>query len=258
MDKASVAGTALMTFIVLLVCYQATGGDLMSLWSSKGFYMVIIGSVAAVLMSMPMDRIKMVPGYVRRFMFNKSQSSMDTINLMFSLAEKARRDGMLALEGEIPKIQDNFLASGLKMAVDGVDPDTIEATMRLEIMAMQDRHKSGKKFFDLLKVYGPGLGLVATLMGQIGMFKNLGGDIGTMGYMLAVAVVATMYGTVLANCVAGPIGDKLAYRSGEEILRRELVLQGILSIQAGENPRSTLDKMAAFIPAASRTMLKAA
>jgi chemotaxis protein MotA len=95
-------------------------------------------------------------------------------------------------------------------------------------------------------------------MGQIGMFKNLGGDIATMGYMLAVAVVATMYGTVLANCIAGPIGDKLAYRSGEEILRRELILQAILSIQAGENPRSTLDKMAAFIPAATRTSLKAA
>jgi chemotaxis protein MotA len=92
-------------------------------------------------------------------------------------------------------MNDPFLASGLKMAVDGVDPDTIETTLRLEIMAMQDRHKSGKKFFDLLKTYGPGLGLVATLMGQIGMFKSLGGDIATMGYMLAVAVVATSEST---------------------------------------------------------------
>jgi chemotaxis protein MotA len=258
MDKASIAGTLLMTFIVGLVCYQATGGDLMALWSSKGFYMVIIGSIAAVLMSMPMDRIKMVPGYVKKFMFNKTQPAMDTISMMVNLAERARRDGILALESEIAKINDPFLCGGLKMAVDGVDPDTIEATLRLEIMAMQDRHKSGKKFFDLLKTYGPGLGLVATLMGQIGMFKNLGGDIATMGYMLAVAVVATMYGTVLANCVAGPMGDKLAYRSGEEILRRELVLQGILSIQAGENPRSTLDKMSAFIPAVTPTSLKAA
>jgi len=207
---------------------------------------------------MPMDRIKMVPGYVKKFMFNKSRPTIETISLMASLAEKARRDGILALEGEVAKIDDPFLASGIKMAVDGVEPDTIEATMRLEIMAMQDRHKSGKKFFDLLKTYGPGLGLVATLMGQIGMFKSLGGDIATMGYMLAVAVVATMYGTVLANCVAGPMGDKLAYRAGEEILRRELMLQGILSIQAGENPRATLDKMAAFVPATSRTMLKAA
>lgn len=258
MDKASVSGSLLMAFIVLLVCYQATHGDLAALWSSKGFYMVIIGSIAAVLMSMPMDRIKMVPGYVKKFLFNKTPSTMDTINLMVRLSEKARRDGILSLEAEVAKITDPFLAAGLKMAVDGVEPDTIESTMRLEIMAMQDRHKSGKKFFDLLKTYGPGLGLVATLMGQIGMFKNLGGDIATMGYMLAVAVVATMYGTVLANCVAGPMGDKLAYRSGEEILRREMVMQGILSIQAGENPRATLDKIAAFIPAVTRTLIKAA
>jgi len=258
MDKASISGSVLMFGVVALVCWQATSGDLMSLWSSKGFYMVILGSIAAVLMSMPTDRIKMIPGYIKKFMFNKARPAMETISIMANLAEKARRDGILAIESEIAKIDDAFLASGLKMAIDGVEADTIEATMRLEIMAMQDRHKSGKKFFDLLKTYGPGLGLVATLMGQIGMFKSLGGDIATMGYMLAVAVVATMYGTVLANCVAGPIGDKLAYRAGEEILRRELILQGILSIQAGDNPRSTLDKMAAFVPAASRTMLKAA
>jgi chemotaxis protein MotA len=258
MDKASIAGSLLMFGVVALVCYQATGGDLMSLWSSKGFYMVILGSIAAVLMSMPMDRIKMIPGYVRKFLFNRARPTMETITLMAKLAEKARSDGILSLENEVMKIDDAFLACGLKMAIDGVEPDTIEATMRIEIMAMQDRHKSGKKFFDLLKTYGPGLGLVATLMGQIGMFKSLGGDIATMGYMLAVAVVATMYGTVLANCVAGPMGDKLAYRAGEEILRRELMLQGILSIQAGENPRATLDKMSAFLPAPIRSQLKAA
>jgi chemotaxis protein MotA len=128
----------------------------------------------------------------------------------------------------------------------------------MEILAMQDRHKAGKKFFDLLKLYGPGWGLVATLIGQIGMFSNLGGSVETMGNMLALAVTATMYGTVLANAIAGPIGDKLALRSSEEILNREMILQGILSIQAGDNPRVTLDRMVAFIPQASRGKLKQA
>lgn len=242
----------------MLVCYQATHGHLAALWSSKGFYMVILGSIAAVMMSMPFDRLKMVPGYVKRFLINKTRPAMETIQMMTQLAEKARRDGILALETEVAQIDDPFLQTGVKMAIDGVDPDTLEATMRLEIMAMQDRHKSGKKFFDILKTYGPGLGLVATLMGQIGMFQSLGGEIEVMGHMLAVAVVATMYGTVIANCVAGPIGDKLAYRSSEEILRREMMLQGILSIQAGENPRATLDKMASFVPVPERAALKAA
>jgi chemotaxis protein MotA len=186
-------------------------------------------------------------------MFNKTQPAMDTINMMVNLAERARRDGILALESEISKLNDAFLCGGLKMAVDGVDPDTIEATMRLEIMAMQDRHKSGKKFFDLLKTYGPGLGLVATLMGQIGMFKNLGGDIATMGYMLAVAVVATMYGTRAGQLRRRADGRQARLPLGRRDPPARAGLQGILSIQAGENPRSTLDKMAAFVPAVTRT-----
>ena len=162
-----------------------------------------------------MDKLKAVPGYVKRFMFERGLSPAETVKLMNTLSDKARRDGILALEAEIEKIKDPFLVAGLKMAVDGTDEATIEQTLRFEVMAMQDRHKAGKKFFDLIKLYGPGYGLVATLIGQIGMFGNLGGDIEILGGMLAVAVVATMYGTVLANAVAGPMGDKLALRSSD-------------------------------------------
>ena len=178
--------------------------------------------------------------------------------MLLKLADKARRDGILALENEIEKIDDPFLSKGLRMAVDGTDEEIIETTLRLEVMAMQERHKAGKKFFDIIKVYAPCYGLVATLIGQVGMFGNLGGDIQTLGHMLAIAVVATMYGTVLANAVAGPMGDKLALRSSEEILSREMMLQGILSIQAGDNPRATQEKMLAFIPNTVRRGLKMA
>ncbi|MFN7022067.1 MAG: motility protein A [Phycisphaerales bacterium] len=258
MDKASVIGSAMMFGALGLVFWMATHGDLKSLWSEKGFIMVFLGTIAALLMAMPMNRITAVGGYVKRFMFHKATPMMELVKLIYELGEQARRDGILSLESRIAGIKDPFLAAGLKMAVDGADPDAIEATLRMEIMAMQDRHKSGKKFFDIIKTYGPGLGLVATLIGQIGMFKSLGGDIATMGYMLAVAVVATMYGTVMANCIAGPIGDKLALRSAEEILCREMMLQGVLSIQAGDNPRATLDRMAFFLPAPQRAKIKVA
>jgi chemotaxis protein MotA len=258
MDKASVIGSALMFGALGLVFWMATHGDLKSLWSEKGFIMVFLGTIAALLMAMPMNRITVVGGYVKRFFFHKAPPLMEIVKTMYELGEQARRDGILSLESKVSTIRDPFLSQGLKMAVDGTDPDTIEATLRMEIMAMQDRHRSGKKFFDIIKTYGPGLGLVATLIGQIGMFKSLGGDIATMGYMLAVAVVATMYGTVMANCIAGPIGDKLALRSAEEILTREMMLQGILSIQAGENPRATLDRMAAFLPVPQRSKMKLA
>lgn len=258
MDKASLIGVILACGVLGLVCFKASHGNIMMFWSDKGFYMVGLGSVAVLFMAMPMDKLKAVPGYIRAFMFSKGMSTPDLIQMMNTLAEKARRDGILSLETEVQKLNEPFLIQGMKMAIDGVDPDNIEGVLRLELLAMMDRHKAGKKFFDLIKAYAPGWGLVATLIGQIGMFAFLGGAIEVMGHMLAVAVVATMYGAAAANCIAGPVGEKLALKSAQEILNKEMMLQGILSIQNGDNPRTTMDKMLAFIPQTTRGTLKLA
>jgi chemotaxis protein MotA len=258
LDKASLIGCIVGVGACLWVGFRASEGHFSMFYSEKGLVMVFGGTLSVVMMAMPMDKLKCVGGFMRRFLFHKSTSSIEVIKLMHQLSEKARRDGILSLEADLAQVSDRFLAAGLKMTIDGTQPDAIESTLRMELMAMQERHKAGKKFFDLVKLYGPGYGLVATLIGQIGMFGNLGGSIEIMGHMLAVAVVATMYGALLANAVAGPMGDKLALRSSEEILNREMMLQGILSIQAGDNPRMTLDKMLAFIPIATREKVKTA
>ncbi len=259
MDIASIIGVLVGVGCLGYVFYEVSHGHLMMFYSQEGVLMVIGGSISVCFMAMPMDKMMAVPGFIRRFMFHKSIPTLQLIQLMSRLSEKARRDGILSLESEVADVKDRFLVSGLKMAIDGMPPEMIEATLRMEVLAMQDRHKAGKKFFDLIKLYGPGYGLVGTLVGQVGMFGNLASaDIGKMGHMLAVAVVATMYGAIVANAIAGPIGDKLALRSSEEILNREMMLQGILSIQAGDNPRMTTEKMAAFIPAPGRAKLKAA
>jgi len=261
MDKSSLIGVIIAVVCMGLVFVEASHGHLAMFLSVEGLLMVGGGSISVCFIAMPMEKIKCVPGYMKRFMFQKGRSAVEVVQAMATLGEKARRDGILALEPEIEKLQttDPFLASGLRMAVDGVDPEGIEATLRMEVMAMQERHKAGKKFFDLIKLYGPGYGLVGTLVGQVGMFGNLASaDIGEMGHALATAVTATMYGAIIANAIAGPIGDKLALRSSDEILGREMMLQGILSIQAGDNPRVTLDRMMAFIPVASRAKLQMA
>ena len=261
MDKASVIGSILGVLVcigtgALIVSH---GGSWSMFWSLKGVIMVFGGTISVVFMAMPMDKLKQVPGYVRRFMSNKQLGLPQTVETMGRLSDKARRDGILSLETEIENLEDPFLQQGLKMAVDGSDAHVIETTLRMELMAMQERHKAGKKFFDLVKLYGPGYGLAATLIGQIGMFGSLGtGGVDELGAMLAVAVTATLYGTLLANAVAGPIGDKLSLRSGEEIMSKEMMLQGVLSIHAGDNPRATFDKMLAFVPRQQRMKLKAA
>lgn len=259
MDKASLFGILIGAVCLGIVFFEASHGHLVMFYSLEGVLMVFGGSISVVFMAMPLEKLKCVPGYLRRFMFQKTAALPAVIKDLVAMGEKARRDGILALEAEARSMTDPFLASGLRMAVDGIEPSLIEATMRMEILAMQERHKAGKKFFDLIKLYGPGWGLVGTLVGQIGMFGNLAGaDVGALGKLLAIAVCATMYGTVLANAVCGPIGDKLAIRSSEEILNREMVLQGVLSIQAGDNPRVTLEKLLAFIPAPVREKLQKA
>lgn len=259
MDKASLIGVIIGVAALGFVFVEVSHGNLMMFFSLEGVLMVGCGSVSVIFMAMPMDKVMSLPGYIKRFMFHKGLQPAEVIKLVNGLAERARRDGILALESEMANIKDPFLAAGLKMAVDGVEPANIEATCRIELAAMQERHKAGKKFFDLIKVYGPGYGLVGTLVGQVGLFGNLGSaDIGQLGHALAIAVVATMYGAIVANAVAGPMGDKLGMRSTEEMQSRELMLQAILSIQAGDNPRVTEEKMLAFIPAVTRLKLRAA
>lgn len=259
MDKASLVGIIVGVVCMGIAAFHVSHGNFMMFYSSEGVLMVFGGSISVVFMSLPMDKMKQVPGYIKKFLFHKGMSPIETIQLVNKLSEKARRDGILALESEVENIPDKFFAAGLKMAIDGVEPANIEGTLRLEVAAMQERHKAGKKFFDLIKIYGPGWGLVGTLVGQVGMFGKLANaDIGELGAALALAVVATLYGAVIANAVCGPIGDKLGIRSSEEILSREMMLQAILSIQSGDNPRVTQDKVLAFIPAVQRTSLQAA
>ncbi len=259
MDKSSLIGVIIGVVCLGFVAWHGSHGHLEMFFSMEGVFTVFGGSISVVFMAMPMDRLLKVPGYIRRFMFQSVADPSEMVKLFSELAEVARRDGILALESKFAGLTDPFLIKGLKQAVDGIDPSAIEATLRLDILAMQDRHKAGKKFFDLIKLYGPGWGLVGTLIGQIGMFGQLGsGSVEAMGHALALAVVATMYGTILANAVAGPIGDKLAMRSAQEMLAREMMIQGILSIQGGDNPRTTQDKVLAFLPIPTQERLRAA
>ena len=144
MDKASIIGSLIGLACCILVMYMASHGHFEMFYSEKGFIMVGGGTVSVLLMAMPMENLKCVPGYVKRFLFNKGLTPLDTVKVMSALSDKARRDGILALEGEIEKIEDPFLSKGLRMAVDGTDEEIIETTLRLEVIAMQERHKAGK------------------------------------------------------------------------------------------------------------------
>ena len=215
MDKASLIGVLIGLVCLGIVFYEVSHGHFMMFYSLEGVLMVGGGSISVVLHGH-------AHGQASSACRATSAASCSTRAATPSKwcrrwPRWARRPAATASSRWNRRSRSSrrpirSSPAGLRMAVDGVDPDGIEATLRMEVIAMQERHKAGKKFFDLIKLYGPGYGLVGTLVGQVGMFGNLAtADIGTLGTMLAVAVVATMYGAIVANAIAGPIGDKLAH-----------------------------------------------
>ncbi|HMB96214.1 MAG TPA: MotA/TolQ/ExbB proton channel family protein, partial [Tepidisphaeraceae bacterium] len=169
------------------------------------------------------------------------------IKEMVSYAETARRDGVLALESVAREAPDPFLRRGLQLTIDGTDPEIIERIMRIEIEAMLERHKHGKHFWGSIAKFGPGCGLVACLCAQVAMFSHLDGDAGVIGHALSGALTGTLYGALVQNIIAGPIAEKLGLKSKEEAFTKEIILQGVLSIQAGNNPRVVEMQLLSFL-----------
>jgi chemotaxis protein MotA len=249
MDLATLFGFILAWGAVVFSMYHCTEGHLDAYFKPPEMLLVFGGSIGAAMLSMPMHVMTGAVGYVKKFLFNKEAHIEHIIHEMVQYAETARRDGVLALESVAREAPDAFLRRGLQLTIDGTDPEIIERILRIEIDAMVERHKHGKHLFGTLAKFGPGFGLMATLIAQVAMFRSLGGDASVIGAALAVALTGTLYGCMLQNLVAGPIAEKLALRSHEEAFAKEIILQGVLSIQAGNNPRVVEMQLLSFLSA---------
>src|SRR3954469_5468447 len=259
MDLATLIGLLLAWGAVIYSMFHASEGHLEAYFKPGEMFLVFGGSLGAAMLSMPLHNITGAVSYVKKWLFAKHEHVDHVIKEMVQYAETARRDGVLALESVAREAPDPYLRRGLQLTIDGTDPDMIERIMRIEIEAMIERHKHGKHFFGMLAKFGPGCGLVACLTAQVAMFKNLSGDAGVIGAALAVALVGTLYGALLQNLIAGPMAEKLGLKSKEEMFIKEIILQGVLSIQAGNNPRVVEMQLLSFLsPSQQAAMPKAA
>jgi chemotaxis protein MotA len=247
MDLATVFGLLLAWGAVLYSMFHCSEGYMGAYFKPAEIFLVLGGSIGAAMLSMPLHTITGAVGFLKKFIFNKEMHVEHVIKELVNYAETARRDGVLALESVAREAPDPFLRRGLQLTIDGTDPEIIERIMRIEIDAMVERHKHGKHLFGTLAKFGPGFGLMATLIAQVAMFRNLGGDASVIGAALAVALTGTLYGCMLQNLLAGPIAEKLALRSHEEAFAKEIILQGVLSIQAGNNPRVVEMQLLSFL-----------
>jgi len=246
MDLATIIGL-LLAWGALLTALFMEGGKVKDLVNPSAFVLVFGGTIGATIISFSMKHILGLPAVVRNAFFCKEIEPAEIIRLMTELARKARRDGILALEEEARQVDNKFLQLGIQLVVDGTPSEVIREILETEISSMEERHKAGETIFATMGGFAPTLGIIGTVMGLIHMLASLD-EPGRMGPAIAAAFIATLYGVALANLVFLPLGAKLKARTAEEAMSYEMIIEGILSLQAGDNPRMVEAKMLSYLP----------
>ncbi|MFQ5807896.1 MAG: motility protein A [Phycisphaerae bacterium] len=255
MDIATIIGIVLGSGLVLLAIM--INSPLGAFINPASAAIVLGGTAAATLVAFPLGQVMKLVTVVRKAFFTKPVDPVQSVTMLVKLAEVARRDGILSLESQLSEDEhDSFLVRGLRMAIDGQDPAVIQLALEQEVETIIDRHSSGKALFDNIGKYAPAFGMIGTLIGLVIMLQNMN-DADSLGPAMAVALITTFYGSLLANLFALPIADKLALRSDQEVAAKLLILRGVMSIQAGDNPRIVQQKMLAFLDAKQRSRVEA-
>jgi chemotaxis protein MotA len=250
MDIATILG--LVLGCGLLFYAVMAGGSPLSAFYDLPSIVVVFGGTATVLFTcFPLSFLLQAPLIVKKVFLHTQEDVSTLIDQIVSLAETARRDGLLALEGRLQEIDNKFIVLGVQMAVDGTRPEVIEDIMRTEVELLNARHKEGKALLDQAGRYCPAYGMIGTLMGLIMMLGNMS-DPSQIGAGMAVALITTLYGAIASNVVFLPFAEKLAYINKRELLAREIIIRGIMAIQSGENPRVIAQKLRTFLPPSLR------
>ncbi len=252
MDIASIGG--FVGGIVMILFGIISSGGMAALPSYYDLPSVIItigGSMVGVLASFKLpDFINSLKSIKLTFQDPKYDVE-GVIKNIIDLSNVARKEGLLALEEAASNIEDDFLKKGIMLVVDGTDPELVRGILETDLSCIESRHKSVIAFWEKWAELGPAWGMIGTLIGLINMLKNLE-DSSTIGPNMAVALITTLYGSVLANWLCNPTGSKLGVNNANEIMVKEIMVEGLLSIQAGENPRVIEEKLKSFIAPSAR------
>lgn len=255
MDISTVGGIGL-AFILIIVGILIGGGSIMQFFDMPSIMIVIGGTIAAVFASYPIPKVMSVIQMFSKAIANTSPDLNKSIDSLIELANKARKEGLLSLEEASSQIEDQFIKKGIMLVVDGTDPELVRNLLETELSYIEERHKSGQGIFEYMGSVCPAFGMVGTLIGLVIMLGNMS-DPTSIGPSMAVALITTFYGSVLANVVFIPMATKLKVKSREETLEKEVIVEGLLSIQAGENPRIIEEKLKAFLPPSMRKSAEA-
>ena len=245
MDIATFVG--IVASALLLIISIMMGVGLMAFIDIPSVLIVIGGTICATMINYPLKEVINSFKVAKNAFFTRSMTYGEIIANFVNYANKARKEGILALEASLPQIEDDFLKKGLQLTIDGLEPQAITEILETEIQWIEDRHKQGADMFQAMGAFAPAFGMIGTLIGLVAMLQNMQ-DPGSIGSSMAVALITTFYGAVMANVFFIPISGKLRTRSKEESLLKEMILQGIISLSRGDNPRILEQKLHSFLP----------
>ncbi len=246
MDLATVIGS-ILGWILMVTAILIGGSSLLGFIDPPSIMVVIGGSCAVIMVAFPFESIKRLPTVCMQTIFTKPSSPLALITTLVEFAEVARRDGILSLEAAASEVDDDFIKRGIQMAVDGTDPELIELIMEAELENQIMRHQQSRGILDGIGKYAPAMGMIGTLIGLVAMLAQMD-DPSKIGAGMAVALLTTLYGALIANLIFLPMSDKLALRSKEEVLMKTIIIQGVMSIQSGDNPRIVEQKLHTYLP----------
>jgi chemotaxis protein MotA len=238
-----------VTAIILAIFIE--GGSPMSMINIPAGLIVLGGTFGIVMASTSMDQMKAIPALFKKAISTEPPDYRGEIDRIVEFAEKARREGLLALDSEVGEIEDEFLRKGMQLVVDGTDPELVREILESEIEGMELRHKEAVAPFVQAGGFGPTLGVLGTVASLVHVLENLDKP-ETLGHSIAGAFIATLYGVGSANIFYYPVANRLKLLSGQEAGIKYMILEGVLAIQAGENPRLIADRLMTSVPPAER------
>jgi chemotaxis protein MotA len=249
--KAITAIGIVFCIVAMLLSAMMEGTPIPAFFVIPAWIVVFCGTAGATLAGTTLDRFKSIPKLYKIAFSPPELNFGGRVQMLVGFAERARREGLLALEDEIEELDDTFARKGLQLVVDGTDPDLVREILENEMDGMAGRHHQGQQIFEKAAGYAPTMGILGTVMSLVHVLQNLSNP-SILGPAISGAFIATLMGVGSANVVYYPIATKLKEISSEEMELRTLTVEGILAIQAGDNPRVVEDKLMAFVPPTQR------
>ena len=251
MDITTILGIVMGMAFVLIT--MLLGGTPALFMNAPSVMITVGGTVSAIVTAYTMKELTNIINVVKNTLSTSDESPNEIIALLVKFAERARREGILALEKQMEEVTDTFLKSGMQLAVDGTEPELLKDIMETELFYLEERHKKGHGQLQTFADLAPAWGMIGTLIGLILMLANLS-DPDALGPGMAVALITTFYGSIMANMIFIPMTTKLKGKTQQELFIRQLMIQGILSIQSGDNPRIVEQKLNSFIAPKERVI----